>query len=65
MWRDIGLHDWHFDIDRPEDFEKYMPAVLEIATNPNAARKKAASAFGRVERFQRRMVNALEKALTE
>ena len=65
MWRDIGLHDWLFDIDRPEDVEKYVPTVLEIAKNPDAAKDKAARAHGRVERFQRRMVDALEKALSE
>ena len=65
MWRDIGLHDWLFDIDRPEDREKYVPTVLEIAKHPEAARDKAARAHGRVERFQRRMVEALEKTLSK
>ncbi len=63
MWRDIGLGDWLFDIDLPEDREKYVPTVLEIARNPDAARDKAALAHGRVEKFQRHMVNALGKAL--
>ena len=64
MWRDIGLHDWLFDIDRPEDVENYVPTVLEIAKNPDAANDKAAKAHGRAEEFQRRMVEALKKKLS-
>ncbi len=64
MWRDIGLHDWLFDIDRPEDVENYVPTVLEIAKNPDAANDKAAKAHERTEEFQRRMVDALKKKLS-
>ena len=64
MWRDIGLQNWLFDIDRPEDVENYVPTVLEIAKNPDAAKDKAAKAHGRAEEFQRRMVEALKKKLS-
>ncbi|MEM1225203.1 MAG: polysaccharide pyruvyl transferase family protein [Planctomycetota bacterium] len=63
MWRDIGLEDWLFDIDQPEDRENYVPAVLEFAKHPEAARDKAAKAHGRVERFQQRMVEVLKEAV--
>jgi len=63
MWRDIGLHDWLFDMDRPQDVENYVPTVLEIAKNPEAAKDKAAKAHGRAEGFQRRMVEVLEKSV--
>ncbi|MEM8912290.1 MAG: polysaccharide pyruvyl transferase family protein, partial [Planctomycetota bacterium] len=63
MWRDIGLEDWLFDIDQPEDRENYVPAVLELAKHPEAARDKAAKAHGRVERFQQRMVEVLKEAI--
>ncbi|MEM8955991.1 MAG: polysaccharide pyruvyl transferase family protein [Verrucomicrobiota bacterium] len=63
MWRDIGLEDWLFDIDQPEDLKKYVPAVLALATHPEVARDKAAKAHGRVEAFQRRMVDVLGEGL--
>lgn len=63
MWRDIGLGDWLFDIDDPEDRENYVPTVLELAKHPEAARDKAAKAHGRVEAFQRRMVEVLGEAI--
>jgi len=63
MWRDIGLHEWLFDMDRPEDVEDYVPKVLEIAKNPTAAKDKAEKAHGRAEDFQKEMVDTLENAL--
>jgi polysaccharide pyruvyl transferase WcaK-like protein len=44
MWRDIGLEDWLFNFDKEEDIERYVPAVLEMATNPEAAKAKAEKA---------------------
>ena len=55
---------WLLDIDQPEDVENYVPTVLEIAKNPDAAKDRAARAHGRVEEFQRRMVETLEKKLS-
>lgn len=63
MWRDIGLDDWLFDIDRPEDVENYVPTILEIAKNPDAAKEKAVKAHERAEDFERRMVEALKEKL--
>ena len=55
---------WLLDIDQPEDVENYVQTVLEIAKNPDAAKDRAARAHGRVEEFQRRMVETLEKKLS-
>ena len=44
MWRDIGLGDWLFDFDQEADIARYVPAVLELAKNPAAARFKIVSA---------------------
>ncbi|HIF72022.1 MAG TPA: polysaccharide pyruvyl transferase family protein [Dehalococcoidia bacterium] len=63
MWRDIGLDDWLFDIDQPEDAENYVPTVLEIAKNPEASRKKAAKAHERAEQSEQRMVEVLKQKL--
>ncbi|MCA9151082.1 MAG: polysaccharide pyruvyl transferase family protein, partial [Planctomycetales bacterium] len=52
MWEDIGLSDWLFDHDSPADQDKIVPAVLEMATNPEAAKAKAAKARAFVEKRQ-------------
>ena len=44
MWEDIGLGDWLFDLDDESQVARLTPTVLEIATNPTAARQKAAAA---------------------
>ncbi len=41
MWRDIGLDDWLFDLDRPADIPRIVPTVLSIAKNSVEARAKA------------------------
>jgi polysaccharide pyruvyl transferase WcaK-like protein len=53
MWRDIGLGEWLFDLDRAEDHEKIVPAVLALAKDPRAAQAKAAKAQKFVEQRQR------------
>ncbi|HUG94296.1 MAG TPA: polysaccharide pyruvyl transferase family protein [Planctomycetaceae bacterium] len=63
MWRDIGLGDWLFDLDRPEDHERIVPAVLAMATDPAAAKAKAARARAFVERRQRETMSELRKHL--
>lgn len=63
MWRDIGLDDWLFDIDHPEDFENYVPTVLEIAKNPQASRQKAAKAHANARESEKRMVEVLKQTL--
>lgn len=63
MWRDIGLEDWLFDLDREEDVARVAPAVLALAKNPGAARKKAAAARGRVMRRFQETMGVLKKEL--
>src|SRR5437588_1212430 len=41
MWRDIGLGDWLFDLDREEDRTRVAPAVLAMAKDPTRAKAKA------------------------
>ncbi|RCR69064.1 polysaccharide pyruvyl transferase family protein [Larkinella punicea] len=41
MWRDIGLGDWLFDLDTPQDVAGIVPAVLAMAKDPKAAKAKA------------------------
>jgi polysaccharide pyruvyl transferase WcaK-like protein len=53
MWEDIGLGDWLFDMDDEEQIKRLVPTVLALATDPAAARTKAAQGRANVEKFQR------------
>lgn len=64
MWRDIGLGDWLFDLDREEDHAGIVPAVLALARDPAAAKAKVAKARAVVERRQRETMFVLKQNLT-
>jgi len=51
MWKDIGLEEWLFDVDKPEDVKRILPAVLSLATDPQGAKLKALQAKDRVDRL--------------
>ncbi len=53
MWRDIGLGDWLFDMDIPEEVERIVPTVLSIAKDPIRAKKRALKAKEYVEKRER------------
>lgn len=56
MWRDIGLGDWLFDLDQPEEASQVATTVLALAKDPAAARAKAERASNLVrQRFQQSM----------
>jgi len=63
MWRDIGLGDWLFDLDQPDQHARIVPAVLSLATDPAAARARAAAAREFVEKRQRETMGILRAAL--
>jgi polysaccharide pyruvyl transferase WcaK-like protein len=63
MWRDIGLGDWLFDLDKKEEHGGIVPAVLAMAKDPAAAKEKAAEARRLVERRQRETMGVLRGAL--
>ena len=64
MWRDIGLADWLFDFDRPADVARYVPTVLAMAEEPQAARAKAAAGRAYVLRRQRETMAEVRNGLT-
>ena len=64
MWRDIGLGDWLFDMDRPEDLERVVPAVLELARNPAGSRVKVDKARDFVHQRQAYMLKTVADSLT-
>ncbi|MBV6498870.1 MAG: hypothetical protein CJBNEKGG_01100 [Prosthecobacter sp.] len=53
MWRDIGLQDWLFDLDKEEELERVPAAVLAMAKDPAAAKARAAAAREVVLKRQR------------
>jgi polysaccharide pyruvyl transferase WcaK-like protein len=63
MWKDIGLGDWLFDMDNPQQVKNYPAAVLELARNPQESREKAAQARATVQKLQQGMVKTLAEAL--
>ena len=63
MWRDIGLNDWLFDFDRDDDVRRLPPAVLAMATDPEAAKQKAARARSFVRERQRETMDTLRALL--
>lgn len=63
MWEDIGLDEWLFDHDSPDDQKNIVPTVLDMARNPEAARARAAKARAFVEKRQRETMDVLSKEL--
>jgi len=63
MWRDIGLGDWLFDLDKKSEHPKLTPAVLSLIRDPAAARVKAAAAREIVVRRQRETMTSLRAPL--
>jgi hypothetical protein len=53
MWKDIGLNEWLFDMDVPEQVAQLVPTVLAIAKNPKAAKAKALKARAFVQKRQK------------
>ncbi len=63
MWRDIGLGDWLFDFDVPAEAAAMPAAVLALARNPAAAKRRAEQARERVrQRFRETMTVVAREA---
>lgn len=63
MWHDIGLKDWLFTLDNPDEVARIAPTVLAIAKDPAAAKAKAVKAQAIVQARQDAMFAALRKSL--
>jgi hypothetical protein len=53
MWRDIGLNDWLFDMDNPQDVARITPAVMRLITDRDAALQRVRQAQSVVTTRQR------------
>ncbi len=63
MWRDIGLGDWLFDLDRPEEVARLVPTALALVQDRAATLAKVAAARRFVQERQRRTMDVLGRAL--
>lgn len=52
MWKDIGLGDWLFDLDKEQDCQQVPIAVKQMALDLPTARQKTAAARDRVLQLQ-------------
>ena len=52
MWHNIGLKDWFFDSDKPDQINRLTSTVLSLAKDPKAAHQKAKKAKEFVEKRQ-------------
>ncbi len=65
MWRDIGLGDWLFDFDIPAEAAAMPAAVLALARDPVAAKRRAEHARERVRtRFRDTMAVVQRESLS-
>ena len=65
MWRDIGLGEWLFNLDREEELKKVAPAVLAMAKDPAAAKAWAATGRANVEKYQRETMAVVGRSLPQ
>ncbi len=63
MWRDIGLGEWLFDMDKEDEIPRVVPAVLALAKDPAAAKAKALKARDFVQQRQRETMAVVGRAL--
>lgn len=63
MWYNIGLKDWFFDSDKPDQMNRLTSTVLSLAKNPEAARQKTMKAKELVEKRQAETMAILKKCL--
>lgn len=63
MWEDIGRSDWLFDLDDESQSDKVLPAVLDMALNPESSRQKAKKARQFVEKRQGQTMRVLSNEL--
>jgi polysaccharide pyruvyl transferase WcaK-like protein len=61
MWRDVGLGEWLFDLDTPEDVARITPAVLDMIENPAKSRARVKKAMKLVDRLFKKTMGVLKK----
>jgi len=65
MWKDIGLGDWLFDFDKPDEVQRYAQTVLELVKDPAAAKTKVAAAQKIVHDRQAQTMAVVKRASSQ
>lgn len=60
MWQDIGLGDWLFDFDKPEEIKRFVPTVLEMATETKKSKSKAVKAMKLTRQLHKKAMKEFE-----
>ncbi len=63
MWKDIGLGDWLFDIDQPQQVANYPGTVLDLIKKPEAAHEKVRAAQAVVTQRQQATMEVVRKSV--
>ena len=63
MWKNIGLVDWFFDSDKPDQMERLTSTVLSLAKDQKAARQNAQKAKEIVEKRQAETMQIVRNCL--
>ncbi len=63
MWRDIGLDDWLFDFDDEADVARLPQAAVDLVTQGDAAKARAAAARRRVAALHAQALAVVRDAL--
>lgn len=64
MWRDIGLGDWLFDMDQPEDVARYPQMVLRLVTHPEECARRVAAARAVVAERQEATMTVVRRSVS-
>ncbi len=59
--RCIGLGDWVFDLDQPEEMEQLAPTVLDIVQNPRKSKEKVAASMAFINKCNQEMAEVLHR----
>lgn len=65
MWKDIGLGDWLFDFDQPDQVARLKGTVLDLIRNPQAARDRVAEAREFVRQRQTETMQVVAAAVAD
>lgn len=63
MWQDIGLGEWLFDVDKPDQVANYPETVVNLVKRPEHAQQMVAQAQAVVEKRQQETMEAVRRSL--
>ncbi len=63
MWQDIGLGEWLFDVDKPDQVANYPETVVNLVKQPEHAQQMVAQAQAVVEKRQQETMEAVRRSL--